>query len=133
MNMSNRSILDEFGAALMNGVRDEACSFLQRVISGKMADKWSKALYRDLQKQKFKPEQAEFVGRMLEAAVHMGIVSFLQFLDQNEIAIVFRVEDGHTHNIQAISDGLVGELYTEDGWIEKFSKLKEGVAIEPLE
>jgi hypothetical protein len=36
------------------------------------------------------------------------------------------------HLIQAISDGLAGELYSEDGWIAKFSKFKEGAAIEKL-
>ena len=25
-------------------------------------------------------------------------------------------------NLNQISDGLAGELYTEDGWIQKFSK-----------
>jgi len=127
MDKSDRPILDKFGKALMAQVRDESCSTLQCIISGKMADKHSKGLNRDLRKLKLGPEAFEVLGRFLVEAVDIGLANFLEFLDVNEIEVRFRDENRQTRNIQAISDGLAGELYSEDGWIEKFSKYKESI------
>jgi hypothetical protein len=35
-------------------------------------------------------------------------------------------------NIRAISDGLVGELYGDNGWIARFSKFKEDSGVAKL-
>ncbi len=39
---------------------------------------------------------------------------------QDEIELLFKKE-----NLNDLSDGLSGELYTEDGWIKNYSKERE--------
>ena len=65
-------------------------------------------------------------------AVDTTMAGFLQFLDANEIGVLFRDNRGRVHDIRAMSDGLAGEPYSEDGWIAQFSRFKEGAAIEKL-
>jgi hypothetical protein len=117
-------VLDEFGKAFIARVRDDSCLFLQRVISGKMADPASKKLYRELRALKLQPEAFEFLGRLLVAAVDSTIADFLQFIDEKEIGLEYKVSKRKNHNIQAISDGLVGDLY---GWIKKIGEYKERI------
>jgi hypothetical protein len=119
-------VLDEFGKAFIGRVRDGSCLYLQRVISGKMADPTSKKLYRELRSLGLKPADIEFLGRLLVIAVDSAIGEFLQFIDENEIGLDYKDGSGKKHNIQAISDGLAGELYG-DGWIEKFSAYRESI------
>ena len=66
------------------------------------------------------------LGRLLVVAVDSVIGEFLQFIDENEIGFEYKDASGKKHNIQAISDGLVGELYG-DGWIEKFSAYRVSI------
>lgn len=128
MDKSKRPILDEFGMALVTQVRDDACGFLQRLISGKMADNTSKELFKRF--SNLTPEDAALVERLLLSAVDAGIVRFLHFLDENEIEILFRDKTGKKHDIRAISDGLAGEIHMEDGWFAKYSKFRD--RIEPV-
>jgi hypothetical protein len=65
-------------------------------------------------------------------AIERTVGNFLSFFDENNYGIIFRDEEGREHDIQAMSDGLVGELYTEDGWIARFSSFNEGASIEKL-
>lgn len=57
-------------------------------------------------------------------AVDLAMADFLQFLDANDIGILFRDGSGQLHDIRALSDGLAAEPYTEEGWIARFSKYK---------
>jgi hypothetical protein len=125
MDKSKRPLLDEFGEAVMTHVRDEALSFLQRVISGKMADANSKELYAHF--QRLDPAEAEFVGRLLVSAVDAGVVRFLHFIDEFELEILFRCRSGEIVNIREVSDGLATEFHTKDGWIAKFSRFQDRI------
>jgi len=53
-------------------------------------------------------------------------------LDENEIGVLFEANNGRVHDVRAMSDGFAGELYSEDGWIAKFSKYNEEAPIENL-
>ncbi len=129
MDFEKRTVLDEFGRLLMAQVRDDACDYLQRVISGKMADKASKEVFGRF--RRLTSNDPELIEILLLQAVDAGIVRFLHFLDEFEIGILFQDHAGGKHDIRAISDGLAGELYTEDGWAARFSSFKD--RIEPLE
>lgn len=128
MDKTMRPILDSFGKLLMEKVRDDACGFLQRVISGKMIDATSKDLYAQF--RSLSQNDSKVLMRFLTVAVDSSIVRFLHFLDVNEIEVVFRDDGGEKYDVRAISDGLAGELYSESGWINKFSSF--GDRIEPL-
>lgn len=128
MDVSKRAILEEFGESLMNEVRDEACGVLQRLMTGKMADKQSKAMYKRI--AKLTPEHRGLVEELLVEAVDQGLAMFLNFLDQHEVVVRWADSKGRKHDVRAISDGLMGELYTQDGWIEKFSKFRNTLELE---
>ncbi|MBP1937641.1 hypothetical protein [Paenibacillus sediminis] len=50
---------------------------------------------------------------------------FLWFLEEEDsVDITFDNGSGETISIKEISDGLKGELFTEDGWISRFSRKK---------
>ena len=128
MDKSKRPLLDEFGEALMTHVRDDALSFLQRLISGKMADATSQELYSQI--ETLDPARADLVGRLLVSAVDAGIVRFLHFMDEFEMELVFQCRSGEKVNVCGISDGLAGELLTKDGWIVKFSRFRDRIRTE---
>ena len=122
MDRSKQPILDEFGKLLMAQVRDQTLAYLQRVLSGQTANPLSKDL--SLKFKKLKPDDAEFVRHLLLDAVDGAISRFLYFLDDFQIEVRFRTSNGEQHDVRAISDGLHGEIWTEDGWIERYSKFK---------
>lgn len=129
MDRSKKPILDEFGKVLMSQVRDRACEDLQRIISGKAADKSGRELYERF--RSLSPEDAKFVQRFLVIALDLGMACFLHFLDDYQIEVLFRSDGKEKHDVRAISDGLHGEIWTEDGWIERFSAFKD--RIDPIQ
>ncbi len=58
----------------------------------------------------------------MDATIDDCLHEFLFMLENNSdnLELVFTASDGSPINIVETSDGLCGELYTEDGWIEKF-------------
>jgi hypothetical protein len=120
MDKPKQPVLDEFGQLLMAQVRDQTLADLQRVVSGKMADESSRNLFDEF--KKLNPESCEFVKKLLVVTVDAAIARFLYFLDDFQIEVRFRTSEGEQHDVRAISDGLHGEIWTEDGWIKRFSK-----------
>lgn len=119
MDNSNRPILDEFGQLLMEKVRDDALSHIQRLITGKLADIASKELNEQF--EQLDASQAKMMRYLLAKAVDAGIVRFLHFIDEYELDLNFKRSSGEVVNIRSLSDGLAGELHTDRGWIAKFS------------
>lgn len=126
MNEPMSLVLDEFGQAVMTHVRDDAISFLERVLSGRMADATSKELHSQL--RDLSPAEAEAIRRLLVTAVDAGIVRFLHFVDECDLQLLFQSRSGDTVNIREISDGLAGEFHTDKGWIARFSKYPDGLS-----
>ena len=125
MDASKQPVLDEFGKLLMERVRDDACAYLGRLFSGKMADASSKKIYEEI--KKLGKDDRDIVARLLVKAVDAGIVRFLHFLDENEVEVLFGANDGKRYDIRAISDGLAGELHTDKGWVAKYSKFSDRI------
>jgi hypothetical protein len=130
MDKSMKGILDEFGTLLMDEVRDTTCLELDKLTAGAMADEGSKAFYDEYRKIRLEPSEAACIRRLVQYAVTLTLGNFLQFLDSNEIPVLFRGKKGReSHNITEISDGLMGELFTEDGWIARFSGYKDTLGL----
>ncbi|WP_430510840.1 epimerase [Gottfriedia solisilvae] len=109
--------LDLFGKLLMNNIRDEAIDDWERIIEGKMRDEESQNIYKMLS-----DNERELVKSLIPKIVDTTIHHLLWTIEQEEF-IKVKVNDGTQYrNINKISDGLAGELYTEDGWISRFSK-----------
>ncbi|HEX5442422.1 MAG TPA: hypothetical protein VFW87_01275 [Pirellulales bacterium] len=129
MDRSERAILDEFGEKLIHEVRDDAFAFLQRIISGKMRDSRSNSLFEAY--RRLDSEAASTLHRFLAAAADSTFVRFLNFFDANRVPLYFASKSGDVNDVQQLSDGLVGELYSDSGWLAKFSRY--GEFLQPIE
>lgn len=90
-----KHLIDEFGEQLMKEVRDRSIRYT-------------------IAHQKGVSE--ETIKEIVDITIH----SFLNYIS-NEENVKFLVEQ---EDICELSDGLSGELYTSDGWIERFSSYK---------
>lgn len=119
MNME-RQVLDFFGQVLMSRIRDEAIGNWQAKFQGEMKDDESKKIVEAL--STFSAEQVELIMELVPKIVDTTLHHLLWTLEQEEdINVVVQMEENKVINIREVSDGLCGELYTEDGWIARFS------------
>ncbi|WP_044640358.1 hypothetical protein [Risungbinella massiliensis] len=115
--MDRQQVLDTFGKSLMTNVRDFVLNQYSDTLDGKMKDEGSKKIYEATQDMDQKLLR-ELGKELVDSTLHY----FLWHLEQEiTVALVLEVE-GTKLNLAEISDGLPGELYTEDGWIERFSQ-----------
>lgn len=68
-------------------------------------------------------EQISIMRRALISSIDTGIHDFLFKLQQQDEEGITIVVNGK--NLADISDGLHGELFTEDGWYQRFSEYGE--------
>lgn len=114
--MANKDILNGFGASLMTSVRDRSIDRFEKIQSGSL--KAPKAIeLHDLLSQ-FSIEQQSIIKKLIIESVDNTIFNFLFMFEENEDKKIL-VSD---ININEISDGLSGELFSDDGWISRFSK-----------
>lgn len=112
--------LDKFGQLLMKRVRDEAVTDWKMMIDGRMKGASAEKV-------------REFLGRLSEADKKLfsqlipGVVDtvlhhLLWTVEQESDLYVGVETDNGIENLREISDGLPGELYSDEGWIARFSK-----------
>jgi hypothetical protein len=117
--------LDEFGKAYIHQVRDRVITKYLMTKSGKMKAPEDQLLHQQL--LKLDPEQIKLVDQValdiIETQLHHCMFMFEASADW---AIVNKdsTENADLDHLAQASDGLAGELYSSDGWIEKFSKYK---------
>jgi hypothetical protein len=117
--MSDKA-LDFFGQLLMTKVRDEAIWDWKMIISGQMKGEKSENVRRAW---KWPPEDKALFLSLLPEIVDRVLHDLLWMFEQNEhVRIAVDLPDDNVENLNAISDGLAGELYSEEGWIARFSK-----------
>ena len=116
----NENVLDYFGEILMLEVRDRTIRNWDMILDGKMKGSVAQQV-RD-KMLNFNREQIEVLKWLIPQIVDLNLHNLLAMVEEhNEIKL--GVYDGETNkNINEISDGLAGELYTEDGWIKRFSE-----------
>ena len=116
--MSNN--LDLFGEIFINEVRDRTISLFDDRVKGNMKGESSQQLYKDV--QTLNESQRETMYRIIEQVTDLSIHTMLcMFEDHEELKLLLNEE-----NLVEESDGLAGELYTEDGWIKRYSKQRTG-------
>ena len=92
---------------------------MHKIIRGEMKGKSGKRfseLFKD-----FDQEELSIVDQATEFAIDTVLHKLLFGAESDMFRILFGSENGEYINIANISDGLAGELYTEDGWIKRFS------------
>lgn len=108
--------LNEFGEVLIKEVRDRTIRLFDKKVQGVMKDKDSQLLFEKV--SRLSEDQQLLINEIIPQIVDLSLHNMLcVFEEHDEFQIVI---DGE--NIADISDGLSGELYTSDGWIEKFSE-----------
>jgi len=123
MAAHEQKALDLFGEELMHQVRDTQIRLWDETFAGTARSSTYKNIYKKLS-QSFNEEQLAVLGYLTPWVVDNVIAYLLGMLENEHEAIHISVDaDGQTvPSLYAISDGLEGELYAEDGWIARFSK-----------
>lgn len=105
----------------MNTVRDRSIDRSDNILYGNLKAKSLIILHESL--KNFDSEQVKIIRKVLIESVDNVIYNFLDMLEQNANSIELLIsENGNEKkNIVEISDGLSGELFSEAGWIKKFS------------
>jgi len=120
--MDNNELLSNFGKLLISSVRDEVLEIDDLILSGRMGGSEIQEFY-DRAKNLTKDEK-ELIKKFALQAVDSTLHHFLWMIEQNEEYDLIKYTGGKGEfvSLRDISDGLCGELYTEDGWIEKYSE-----------
>ncbi|XZE21316.1 hypothetical protein SH449x_001216 [Pirellulaceae bacterium SH449] len=117
-----KKILDKFGESLVHEVRDISVAVALKSLRGQMKSDESKELHRELS---LIPENTrllieKYATEMIDSTIH----NFLAFFEGSQDFLLTSKEDGdELIDLNEISDGLAGELFTEEGWIARFSAL----------
>ncbi|WP_248804786.1 hypothetical protein [Pseudomonas sp. MWU13-2100] len=117
--MSDKKNLDSFGKQLITSVRDRSIEKFEKITIGALKSQKALELHKLI--QQFDENQKKVIRTLIIESIDNTIFNFLDMIEQHEDNIKLIVSN---KNINEISDGLSGELLTEDGWIERFSKLK---------
>lgn len=108
--------LDKFGELYITEVYDKSVKMFEMMFDGRM-----KGLTAQSVRDKitiFSEEQKKIVLWLISKAVEKCVHNTLCMFDEDsEVNLLY-----HQENISELSDGLAGELYSEDGWISRFSK-----------
>ncbi|MEZ3428796.1 MAG: hypothetical protein K1W36_00600 [Lachnospiraceae bacterium] len=107
--------LNSFGKILMNDVRDTTIESFDNMINGTMKGITAENVQEKI--REFSDGQIDVVKWMIPQVVDLCLHNILWMVEQEEdITLSFK-----EINLKDESDGLSGELYTEDGWIQKYS------------
>lgn len=117
-------ILNEFGKMLITEVRDWTIGSMNKMIDGTMKGTTAELIKKNI--SILDKEQIEVLKWLIPEIVDFSLDSMLfMFEGHPDLQLVFQGVD-----LKEVSDGLSGELYTEDGWIQKFSKYDELISDE---
>lgn len=117
----SQSALDYFGEIIIEQVRDRSIREWDKTLAGLMKGVKSDQYAKIYHNMSF--EQQEYVKAMIPQIIDTTLHYMLWTLEQSKsIDIGITLDYEKTERLQDKSDGLSGELYTEDGWIMKFSK-----------
>ena len=113
------SALDEFGKIFMEETRDVSIRIMDKKIDGTMKGEGQKEFNEKI--SGFTDEQKEILKFVVSETVEQVLHNFLFMVEEHEeIGLLY-----NDVNLNEESDGLAGELYTEDGWIEKYSSQRK--------
>jgi len=120
--MKAGKIVEDFGALFIDRVWDNTVDTMGMIIDGKMKSERAQKLYAKI--NALDDNAKGVIKEVIMEAIGQNTFNVLQFFEEEEEYIIgFNGEEGIT-DLKELSDGLAGELYSEDGWIEKYSKTK---------
>lgn len=108
--------IEKFGEIFINEVRDSTINCFENIFSGTMKGITAQIIQEKI--LQFNDEEKKKILWIISKAIDQCMYNVLFMAEEHdEIEIMYEGE-----NIVEESDGLTGELYTEDGWIEKYSE-----------
>jgi hypothetical protein len=115
----SQTALDTFGELLMTKVRDKAILDWEMIISGRMKGEQTASV---LKARAWSPENKALFLSLVPEIVDSVLHHLLWTFEQNEhVRIAVDLPDEQVESLNAISDGFPGELYSDEGWIARFS------------
>lgn len=112
--MSNN--LENFGEAFTYEVRDNTIEIFEKIFDGTMKGMTAQNVRDKI--SIFNEDQKKILLWLVSKSIDQCMHNMLFMLEEHEeIEMLY-----NSQNIAEESDGLSGELYTEDGWIEKYSR-----------
>lgn len=118
----SKAALDKFGMLLMDRVRDIAIRETDAGIRGKSKAQISRQIFREILGNAG-PETRDALLKATPIIVDTVLHYVLwMFEDEPALKISFESSGENVPDINAISDGLSGEIFGQDGWIVRFSK-----------
>lgn len=118
--MSEYELLDKFGKYLVQSGKDDTLFNLDSIIEGRLKSANGKKMHQEL--QSFDEKQIEVLRKMGTLLTDMSLHNVLSMIESSDEIDVIVNEDGNKISVKDVSDGLAGELYSEDGWLLKYSK-----------
>ena len=115
--MSPEEAMDRFGMFLMRRVRDHAIIEWDMIVAGKMKS----AGAREMQ-ERIKDLSADAVAVIQDVIPQIVDSTLHQLLWGLEEAEDISIDVDDVRNLNSVSDGLAGELYSSDGWLSRFSQ-----------
>ncbi|WZO96559.1 hypothetical protein EP7_003557 [Isosphaeraceae bacterium EP7] len=116
----SKAALDLFGKLLMEHVRDQTIQQLKMIEDGRMKGEESVNIHARL--SQMSPSDREFAMTLVSESVDRTIHNLLWLLEQEEdLRVSIELGDQTVSDLREISDGLCGELYSDEGWIARFS------------
>jgi hypothetical protein len=117
----SKTALDLFGRLLMAKVRDEAISDWQMMVDGRMKGDRATKIRQVL--APLSDEQRSVFLSLVPDIVDTVLHHLLWLFDQEDrIRIGVTAGNQDVPSLKDVSDGLAGELPSDQGWISRFSK-----------
>jgi hypothetical protein len=122
MDDRNVELLDAFGQAFIHRVRDGTLEETDDILMGRGHPEWKRELHALLERSMDENQRA-LLRRVVAIAVDTAMHNVLWMIESTpELRLEAVGLAGERHDLVAASDGLSGELWTEDGWIARFSR-----------
>ena len=119
--MKNK-VLNKFGKLLIEEVRDIAISEYYNIIKNNFVGEENTFLQSIIKKHKLKNDGLE---KIVTEMIDRTIFKFLFLFEMNEEFSIVYDTGNSVKNLARISDGLAGEIFTDEGWIKKYSQYKQ--------
>ena len=107
------SVVDDFGEIYIKEVRDRTLAVYDKLKRSEMQSAHSRQLSRVL--QQISADHPHLLDQVVMEIVDLMLFHSLNCIEQHcELVMEDQV-------VTDLSDGLAGELYSEEGWIQRFS------------
>jgi hypothetical protein len=116
----DREALDQFGATLIREVRDQSIMDWDMLLDNKMKGARAERLRQFL--ASLHSEELHALRRLVPQVVDTTLHYLLLMIEETGLRVSVQMPSGELQDLKEISDGLPGELYSDQGWIARFSK-----------